>query len=364
MTFNLFLIIGKNIIICFFAVSLFFILNVIVSSFILRNYKLFVFWIKKYFENQLNSLTSQLISVDLYKIHSILFAQTFLYFLLFYCALFSDMTALSASALIICYVFFNSLFLVSFLHEFRIFKDLGNGTFIKLSIIFIPLFITYLAKGYSFYWIGEIFGINASNVIMAQFAAMCMLLMAGLAAIFSILSIVYELAFLLLISHEPKKIKLCSTKLQKNRTLTGKVFLLFSTKEKFIAENSRTLSVGNFSILLLLLSFFLNCLIIFNIGFKPVIGNFGGIVLSSVIFEFDAAPAKYCKLNDDEKKLAEGKNPKIKALFFSSTQDKAYLIRRSDDFFDDFKFKDIDSDKRKLEILRIADCNNVSEINS
>ncbi|MBR8652973.1 hypothetical protein KDH83_06560 [Achromobacter sp. Marseille-Q0513] len=224
----------------------------------------------------------------------------------------------------------------------------GNAA-TKICLFVVPIVVTYLAKGYGAWWVGEILGADARNAPMAHAAATGFLMVACVAMALTLVALAVEVILICALgalNAGEKTSVIGAWKIlripRKHRDWRGRIYLQKEAKK--------------WGVWLLLLCTFTSCLAAFNAS-TWIFTRFGKIVLSAAVFEFDAAPAGRCVLMANEKTLSEFSV--LKTLFVSGQQEKAILLERGGNLLEPValkKLKDEVPDTRTLKMGRVAAC--------
>ncbi len=256
------------------------------------------------------------------------------------------------------YAFFVSTLTLSLLMRLPYVKKLWEDTFFKVSMLAIPILLLYLAKGYAALWIGEIFHISASNVPMAHFAATSFFLLLAVSLGLSITALFFELAFVIFMPSD-KRMRIAVD--QPN--IFPMLFSLRPYRRRTERVSMRIFqkSIGMF---FLLLASFFGTYMGFYAAASIAPGQFSRIIVSAIVFEFDAAPADRCTLTPKEKLKVQRDEPLIKALFLAGSQDKAILVERQKNLFAPIRlqgFRARTEKERDLSMQRTTECNTLSD---
>ncbi|GKT15750.1 hypothetical protein AVHY2522_09235 [Acidovorax sp. SUPP2522] len=122
---------------------------------------------------------------------------------------------------------------------------------------------------------------------------------------------------------------------------TSTFFLLFSLRPYRRRSERIRVRMAQRKVGIFLLSFasFFGCWAGFNAAASIAPGQLSRIVVSAIVFEFDAAPANRCALTPTERLKVQRDEPLVKALFLAGTQDKAILAERQKNLFKPIQFK-------------------------
>ncbi|MDA8445191.1 hypothetical protein [Paracidovorax valerianellae] len=280
----------------------------------------------------LTSFTNQLHTLSVARIWTTVFMHAFAIAILFY-FLFIPLDIIWITLLLLGYAFFVSALTLSLLVKLPFLRQLWEDAFFKIGLLAIPIPMLYLSKGYAALWIGEILEISAANVPMAHFAATSFFLLFAMALALSFTALIFEFSFVL--SMLPKKgVHLREKEISTFRLLFS--LRLYRRRSERIRVRMAQRKVGIF-----LLSFasFFGCWSGFNAAAAIAPGHLSRIVVSAIIFEFDAAPANRCALTPEERLKVQRDEPLVKALFLAGTQDKAILTERQKNLFMPIQFK-------------------------
>jgi hypothetical protein len=125
-----------------------------------------------------------------------------------------------------------------------------------------------------------------------------------------------------------------------------------------VAASGRT-KTRKAAVLMALISSFVATLIAAYVSLQPT-KEVGSVLISAIAFDFDAGPAVVCSLNSEERPLAKTKpDPIIKALHLSSSQERAWLVKRPPSLFREITYRSIGEEDLKakmLVMLRSVDC--------
>ena len=195
------------------------------------------------------------------------------------------------------YVFFVSALTLSLLAQFPYFRKASNDVIVKLCLVALPVFFGFIARGYASSWVGEITGVSASNGGSAVFAATAFLLCLVAAALLAISALVFELAMLIPLVVSGKR-------------GSYKVGLMLLAAGSFVGTYGAAYA-----------------------AIQLPSSRLGNLLLAAVVYEFDAGPAMHCDLSKEEKSIATGDEPFLKALYLSTSQEKALLVKRGPTLF-------------------------------
>lgn len=273
---------------------------------------------------------------------------------LFLSAINGPMEIFWVSLALVGYVFFVCALTLSTLARMPVFAELWRSTFAKLTLLSAPIPLLFISKGYAAWWVGDLLKISAVNVPMAHLGAATFLLFLLVGCGLLVASLGFQLLFIVLTAFHPSKAP-CHGR------GTNLLILLLSpyrSADPIDRIRLRVMTRWN-GRLLLLATTFICCLSGFYAATSFATSRLGTAVLSAIAFEFDAAPADRCRLGEEERTLVEQDAPVIKAIFLSSSQEKALLVSRGKNLFDPVVLKSIGSEpekSRKLEIVRTAKC--------
>ncbi|GKS95050.1 hypothetical protein [Acidovorax sp. SUPP2825] len=255
--------------------------------------------------------------------------------------------------LLLGYAFFVSTLTLSLLVKLPFLRQLWEDTFFKIGLLAIPVPLHYLSKGYAALWIGEILGISAANVPMAHVAATSFFLLLAVALALSLTALIFEVSLFLSMLQKQ------GVRLPEKETST--FFLLFSLRPYRRRSERIRVRMAQRKVGIFLLSFasFFGCWAGFNAAASIAPGQLSRIVVSAIVFEFDAAPANRCALTPAERLKVQRDEPLVKALFLAGTQDKAILAERQKNLFKPIQFKGFRAraeEERGLSLQRTVAC--------
>lgn len=245
------------------------------------------------------------------------------------------------------YIFFISGLALSLLAKLPYFRELWEDVFFKISAIVTPIFALYLTKGYATFWIGNLFKVNALLLPMTHLAATGFLLLCFIALLLSIATIIFEFLYFLAILFSSKKNK--TNPLQRS---TLAMFTSLDLPKDPLEKMHLYDSTRKYGILALMFINFFSCFIGIYACFAMTTSRIGEVVLSAIAFDFDLAPADRCNPTETEKRSLESSNankPVIKALFLSSSQEKAILVTRGADLFNPIILTELKSENPSLQ---------------
>ncbi|WP_156957820.1 hypothetical protein [Paracidovorax oryzae] len=327
-------------------IFLYILLNAFLAATLWRNRaktwrKLFIF-----FTNQLCALSAN-------RIWTTVLAHAVAGGILFY-SITRPQEILWITLILLGYVFLVSTLTLSLFMKLPYFQQLWGDTFFKVCLLATPILLHYLAKGYAALWIGQILKISATNVPMAHFAATSFFLLLAVALLLSATAILFEFSFIFF-TPSNKRFHLDSRG-------TSTLLLLFSLqpyrrRSERLRVRAAQRKVGIF---LLLIASFLGTAVGFYAAASIAPGRLSSIVVSAIVFEFDAAPADRCTLTTEERLKVMRDEPLIKALFLAGTQDKAILVERQKNLFAPIQFQGFRAKadlERELMLQRATACN-------
>jgi hypothetical protein len=203
------------------------------------------------------------------------------------------------SALLTGYVFLVVALTLSLLASLPFARVLWDDIITRLALLFAPFVIGFFVRGYASVWIGELLGTSAANTSNALSAASALLICVAVALLLGVAVLVFEVALL---------------------------FIPFS-------KGKRGIDLRSIGLALLIVSSFVSTLAAFEATLQIPSSRLGNLLLSAIIFEFDASPAMPCELSQAERVQAYGNDPVLKVLHLSSSQEKGLLLQRSETLF-------------------------------
>lgn len=251
------------------------------------------------------------------------------------------------------YVFFVSALTLSLLAAMPLFRLLWSDMFFKAATLVIPVAMLFMAKGYAALWIGEKFGVSAANLPMAHTLATCFVLILIVGLVLSAAAALFELLLFIRVGKAPRPRFPAGSRSAFSLSLSTQMIRPKPERDR-LRHAARTLGL----LLLTFISFFA-CFSGFNAVVSLVDNRVAGTALAAVAFDFDAAPAQQCELNSLERSLATESDPMLKAIFLSSTQEKALLVQRDQGLFDPILRKELrlePAKQRRLTPIRVVNC--------
>lgn len=242
--------------------------------------------------------------------------------LLFLYVVLQPLSLLALATLLFGFSFMVSATTLSLLKQLPAMQRLWGDVIVKISLMAFPAYFAFVARGYANVWVGELLGVSASNASSALFAATVFLLclVASLLLLTAVLP--FELALMVVPSALPKK----SNKRGGLMVLLG--ISLFALVAAHLAAS------------------------------QPPSSRVGSRLLAAIAFEFDAAPANRCELTGDERRQVERDEPFIKALYLSTTQDRALLVKRGPALFRPVVLRNMETMDSKVLLtpIRVVEC--------
>ncbi len=198
---------------------------------------------------------------------------------------------------------------------------------------------------------------SASNVPMAHLAATSFLLLCSVALPLFAAAIAFEIFYFISIlapkeNRHPAPFKIS----------TIAIFTSLETSKNWMEKAYIQRIAKKLELPALCIIIFAACYIGIQASVSMAIARHGEIILSAIVFEFDATPADRCELTEDEKSPMESNvssKSALKVLFFSDSQEKAILVKNTVDLFKPINLKELNSENsspRKLVFGRVVDC--------
>lgn len=265
----------------------------------------------------------QLSTVTPRKIRTLVFVQLGAASLLVW-LLTSSQHLLSLTAGLIGYVLIVCAAAVSLLSSFPVIRKVATDPSWRLIGWAIPIAAIFVARGYGSGWVGEIIGASPANAPSAVFAATSLIVAVFVAVALILLSLLLEISI--------PAFAILATK-NANRPAKA-LFALGCTS--FLCTYAGSMVAAELA--------------------GPRLGS---VLISAIAFEFDAAPAQPCRLTQDERQLAVQDEPIIKAIYLSTSQEKALLVRRDPTLFRPFVFRRltaVEAKGKRLHLIRTVNC--------
>lgn len=242
--------------------------------------------------------------------------------LLFAYIVLQPLSLLALSSLLFGFSFMVSATTLSLLKQLPCVQKLWADVIVRIALLAFPAYFAFVARGYANVWVGELLGVSAANASSALFAATVFLLCVVPAMLLLAAVLLFELALMVVPSALPKK----------SNKKVG-LLVLFGTSLFALLAAHETAR-------------------------QPFSSRVGNRLIAAIAFEFDAAPANRCELQDDERPQVERDEPFIKALHLSTNQDRALLIKRGPALFRPVVLRDLETMNVKalLEPIRMVEC--------
>lgn len=242
--------------------------------------------------------------------------------LLFAYIVLQPLSLLALTTLLFGFSFMVSATTLSLLKQLPCVQRLWGDVIVRISLLAFPAYFAFVARGYANVWVGELLGVSAANASSALFAATVFLLCVVASLLLLTAVLPFELALMVVPSALPKK----------SNKKVGLMVLLGTSLIALVAAHLAAM--------------------------QPPSSRVGSRLISAIAFEFDAAPANHCELSGEERRLVERNEPFIKALYLSTDQDRAILVKRGPALFRSVVLRDLQAMdvKALLEPTRVVEC--------
>lgn len=242
--------------------------------------------------------------------------------LFFAYAVLQPLSPLALGTLLLGFSFMVSAATLSLLKQLPSVQRLWDDAIVRIALLALPAYFVFIARGYANVWVGELLGVSASNASSALFAATVFLLCVVPSWLLLIATLVFEVAVMVVPSALPKN----SGKKASLMVLLGVSLIAVLAAHEAVRQ--------------------------------PPSSRVGSRLLAAIAFEFDAAPANRCELTENERRQVELDEPFIKALYLSTSQDRALLVKRGPALFRPVVLRDLKSmDAKALLIpIRVVEC--------
>lgn len=262
--------------------------------------------------------------------------------------------------LLLAYVAVVAALALSLLAQMPVFKRVWSDVFARILLLGAPVVFAYLTKGYSQMWLDETLTFGSDNAPMARIAGIIMMGGLGAAIFFLMFAILFEFAVIFIpLLPARRRGEVSSPVATPKASVRSMLWALFSSKLDVRSPEHRewTGTARSLGMVTLFACSFLGCLSAVQASLAPFRSGFGKVVLATIAFDFDAAPAGHCGLNKDERRDADGDQPKLKALMLSTSQEKAILLTRAPHLFDPVLLSVLGKETdRKLTVGRQVSC--------
>lgn len=232
------------------------------------------------------------------------------------------LSLLAVATLLLGFSFVVSAATLSLLKRLPSAQRLWEDPIVRIALLALPAYLVFVARGYANVWVGDLLGVSATNASSALLAATVFLLCLVPSLLLLVTTLALEVAVMVVPSALPRH--------------SGKKVAL-------------TILLG---------ISFLAMLAAHEAASQPPSSRVGSRLLAAIVFEFDAAPANRCELTPDERRHVERDEPFIKALYLSTTQDRALLVKRGPALFRPVVLRDLKAMdvKALLEPIRVVEC--------
>ena len=225
------------------------------------------------------------------------------------------------------YVFVTVALAISVLSRIPVIEAWSKRATAKFIFWTIPILTTFAAKLLGTEWTSDLVRVSSVNLPYASIAATALVAGAFLSLILYALAALYEF---------------------------GMFVAIFQ-----INGNKRERWFRGMGLVLLCVASFMSALAAGAVALGSSSPSFGSVLLAHVAYTFDAAPADHCDLTERERKELAASNHPIKAVFLSTSQERALLVRPPEALFEDVKLNAVSRDeslKRQLKIERVSVC--------
>lgn len=263
--------------------------------------------------------------------------------------------------LLLAYVVVISALTFSLLSQMPAFKRITSDAFMRPILLVTPFIFAYITRGYSAMWVDETLTFSSENAPMTHFAGTVMMTGFGAAILVMTVAVAFEFAMIVTPSLPTGNAKRRQLKASEPKaSLRAWIHSLFSATLDLRSPEHREWrrSARSMRLIVVFGLSFAGCLLVAQAALSPFRSGFGRVLLSAIAFDFDAAPAGRCTLTKDEMAEANAKEPALKALMLSTSQEKALLVRRSPHLFDPVELRKFGEEKssRTLIIGRVVTC--------
>lgn len=202
-----------------------------------------------------------------------------------------------------------------------------NDASFKMILFGSQLISLFIARGAANNWLGHMWKISATNVPMAHAAATGFMMLLFLLVPLLIVVFLFEILFFFSLA-APVASGTNST-WQGSPTKYG----IFTPGGDSRGVAPRKWGWGSVGVVV---ATFTTCLAglvaVYAVAELPGT-RLASTFLAAVAFELDAVPADRCELSATDRDAAFKKDPDVKVLFLSTTQERALVVRRADDLY-------------------------------
>jgi hypothetical protein len=257
-------------------------------------------------------------------------------------------------AILIGLTFLISASISSLIARMPFFLMLWKNTFTKILLLASPVYLHFVAKTIASERLTSLFEISASHMPITHVVCtfLFLLLLSGL--LFGLAAVLFETMLLIALAVGSFK-KPPSGNAAPNKPGGWLALALSSKPSRRSADRLHLERVSRqVSVALVLLSSFFACFFLMEASVRIYSGNVERLVLHSMVFEFDAIPAKYCRLSPEDEAASRLENPLVKVLPVSSSQEKAFVLTRGATLLDPVTVVDLPSVLPAEKSLRVG----------
>lgn len=296
----------------------------------------------EYLQGQMQAWTSVYIWI-------IAFLQAVGLFLFIY-LVFGALSLWGLIAALLIYPFFVCALAISLLMRLPVLRACWADPSVKIFVFGSQLISLYVAKGMANVWLDDLWGVGVTNTPMAHTAAVgfVMLLMITIPLLF--VAFVFE--FLLVsgagyASGRSKKGR-GETKFSgfKWGGVDGTIRARYLTEDLY-RRLGMVIVMGTTIFACVMAQYAASALFVTRLSSK---------FLAAVVFELDAVSGRQCKiLNADDRVDSKQKDPNVKVIYLSTTQEKAIVVRRAEDLYSPIVLKKFNSNKETKSYLTFGE---------
>ncbi|MNK94529.1 hypothetical protein D3C87_1147310 [compost metagenome] len=238
-----------------------------------------------------------------------------------------ELSLVGLIAALLIYPFFACALSLSLIAKLPTPRAWWNDASFKMILLGSQLISLFIAQGAANNWLGHMWKISATNVPLAHAAATSFMMLLFLLVPLLLVVFVFEILF-------------CFSLAAPAGSGTNSTWQGSPGKRRFFMPGGhnkgptpRKLGWGSVGIMMATFTTFLAGLVaVYAVAELPGT-RLASTFLAAVAFELDAVPANRCELAVADREAALKKDPDVKVLFLSTTQERALVVRRADDLY-------------------------------
>ncbi|MFY3147695.1 hypothetical protein ACOTF6_05425 [Achromobacter xylosoxidans] len=253
-------------------------------------------------------------------------------------------------AALLVYPFFVCALAISLLMRLPVLRACWADPSVKILVFGSQLISLYVAKGTANVWLNDLWGIGIANIPMAHTAAVGFVMLLMISIPLLLVALVFE--FLLVSGagfasgHAKRGRGGIKCTIFKWGGVDETVNIRYLT-EDFYRRVGMSVVMGTTIFACVLAQYSASALFVTRLSNK---------FLAAVVFELDAVSGAQCKiLNADDRADSKNKDPNVKVIYLSTTQEKAIIVRRAEDLYSPMVLKEFNSSKEIKNYLALGE---------